>query len=518
MSQSTTSSVDVWLDGQPDLPQDYALAHPQTSHRKRKRHTPGPALSQYSHQRRRLMEVSGNILRPGEQSAGRKSPSKQRPRPTTPTHHSRSTRAAHRLGTADPITDTLHELLDEDPEETPMPRNQSGRTPSLRARPPNLRFKPSSQEESLDSRESRDSKLRSKSPTKRLGDFQFSDMPVDSRAWSADAIPEELMDLVNDMERISVGIGVVPPAVRDRFAAVKQTVHDFQWARGEADYDGKKAQKKETEKKETKKKKTEKRETEKATAGLGHALFWHRVSMIHKATIECLAEGYPESAWNSEVHSSILRLALEGLWETREVWYADVTSARISNKSLVPWNIATGAMQSKMVDYAIVIRPSRDFKGDASQSLHQRIIEKLRSEEGGESINQTAADYVRFKPIGVNIETKKGAVGEDEAHVQLGTWLTAQYSRLRQLVSIESKAKLPSLPVLSVQGHRWLLMITCIHENNRIDLVKELDLGSTRSIVGVYQVVAAIRRIAQWVRDDYRPWFEREVLGMKNAV
>ena len=61
-------------------------------------------------------------------------------------------------------------------------------------------------------------------------------------------------------------------------------------------------------------------------------------------------------------------------------------------------------------------------------------------------------------------------------------------------------------------------MIASLQENDRINLIKELHLGDTGSIAGVYQIVAAIRRIAQWVNNDYRPWFEREILGIKASV
>ena len=306
------------------------------------------------------------------------------------------------------------------------------------------------------------------------------------------------------MERISNKIGIIPWVVKDKFVSINETVYSFNCAEDE------KSQGKEARRKAT----------DKATGGLGYDLFWFQVSRIRLATVECLVAGGPKSAWNSEVHSSILRLALEGYWEAQEVWYQDITLARISDKSLVPWNIATGAMQSKMVDYAIVINPSRDFTEDASASLHKHIIEKLRVEGIGASINQTAADYVRFKPIGVNIETKKGAVGEDEAHLQVGTWLTAQYARLSQLLSTKGKTKtrLPSFPVLSVQGQRWLLMIAHMNDNGRIDLIKDLHLGQTGSAIGVYQVIAAIRRVAQWIKDDYRPWFEKEVLGIEAGL
>ena len=61
-------------------------------------------------------------------------------------------------------------------------------------------------------------------------------------------------------------------------------------------------------------------------------------------------------------------------------------------------------------------------------------------------------------------------------------------------------------------------MIASLQDNDRINLIKELYLGDTDSVAGVYQVVAAIRRIAQWINDDYRPWFEKEVLGFKAGV
>ena len=60
-------------------------------------------------------------------------------------------------------------------------------------------------------------------------------------------------------------------------------------------------------------------------------------------------------------------------------------------------------------------------------------------------------------------------MGEDEAHVQLGTWLTALYSRSRQLLPGKAMTMLPSLAVLSI------LVFTCMHDNWRMDLIEELS-------------------------------------------
>ena len=503
-SRSINSSINVWLDHHPNQPEDYVFERSKTFIRKQKRHLPDRNLSTRSSKRQQLMDISGNKAKPLVQSPERKvRPTRQGQPPATSTRSQRSKKTAQRPSTINPGPPELNCLEEEDPEEMPTPRpNPLGRIPSLQAPSDDPQYEaPPSRGESSDSGDPQ--KSRSRSPSKRLEELQFSHMPVDPRTWSSGKIPVELKELVRDMQAIGKGAGVIPLAVKDKFAAIEEDVLDFQWAQeGGKAHGGKE----------------EKPEPHKRTRGLGHAQFWDRVMTIHQATTECMDRGYPEPAWNSEVHSRVLRLALEGYWGEKEVWYMDITVARISNKSLVPWNIATGAMQSKLVDYAMVIDPSRDFTGDPSRSLHNHIIEKLRSENTGASINQTAAGWVRFKPIAVNIETKKGAVAEDEAHVQLGTWLTAQYSRLRQLMPDKAITKLPSFPVLSVQGQRWLLMIASLQDNDRINLIKELYLGDTDSIAGVYQVIAAIRRIARWINDVYRPWFEREILSIKVGV
>lgn len=459
------------------------------------------------------MPVSGNAIESGKLPSDRKLRSSTLPQTTTPTHERRSNKSQIPPSQeCQPDSPESPEGGDADPTPRPQARHHS-------RLPPIPNFKPPSREASSGSRGSPGSKPRSQSPTKNLGDFQFAKIPVDPQAWSADIIPQELKALVDDMEAIADKVGIVPLAVRKNFVQARETVRDYQcsedWGTRDGISSGKKDGGNSVEE-------LKKQATERATGGLGHDLFWHRVNMIHEASTECLVGAKPEAAWNSEVHSSLLRLALQGHWAAKEVWYEDITQARITDKSLLPWSITGGAMQSKMVDYAIVINPSLRRSGEPDTSLHNRIIERLTRQGGDASINQTMADWVRFKPIAINIETKRGAVSEVEGHVQLCTWLTAQYSRLRQLCGTEKDTKgryinqvpLPSSPVLFAQGNRWVMMIACIRDNERIDLIRELYLGETGSLAGVYQLIAAIRRLAQWVHDDYRPWFERQVLDV----
>ena len=132
-----------------------------------------------------------------------------------------SKKASQKYITADLVTKSLNLL-----EEEGTRLNALGETPSLQRRSQNPQFdaQMSNSSESCDSK-----KVRSQSPTKRLGDFQFSDIPVDLRAWSTAAIPTDLKDLVEDMTRSGRGIENIPTAVKDRFVAIGETVDDFQW-------------------------------------------------------------------------------------------------------------------------------------------------------------------------------------------------------------------------------------------------------------------------------------------------
>lgn len=445
------------------------------------------------------MDTSGNAQSSGQAFGHNLRSNKTHAPPATPNSRGRTGKTPGRRTKAGAPVPSAGHIEDGDEEETPRaPRNSLRPIPHLLAQSSQPRIEAVVNREISDGSDSYGSKKsRSQSPTKSLMDFKDSNMPVVARDWHSTTKPKELDEFVDDMERIGKEIGCIPSAVKARFGGIGKKLY----AHNIAEDGGVEAAS---------------RTTNEVTGGLGHEIFWYEVSKINRASTKCQTRAAPESTWNSEVHSRVLWLALQGHWEGKEVWYQDISSARISSKSLVPWNLAAGSMQSKMVDYAIVIEPNEDYEGEASKSLHNHIIEKMRGENGA-SINQTAASYIRYRPIGVSIETKKGLVGEDEAHVQLATWMTAQYTRLRQLMTNHATGELPSFPVLSVHGQRWFLMIAHLCDNGKMELIKELEVGDTGSFIGVYQVVAAIRRVAQWVNDDYRPWLESEILGKVNG-
>lgn len=68
------------------------------------------------------------------------------------------------------------------------------------------------------------------------------------------------------------------------------------------------------------------------------------------------------------------------------------------------------------------------------------------------------------------------------------------------------------MPLLTVQGHSWKMMLAVAYPG-RIEMLGGLPLGNMTTVTGIYQVLAGLRRLARWVDEIYRPWFERNILG-----
>lgn len=363
-------------------------------------------------------------------------------------------------------------------------------------------------------------------------------------------MPSAAKALVRDLRRIGSGRGVIPWSVRERAMGWLEDIifDDSPFYKDEVETDELDV------------------ENEGRVWMVGnkdndrHELIWQRVLEILEAARECRTASLPEAAWNAEVHSRLLRAALEGLWHRKGVWYRDISSAKITDASLLPTvglSAAGLTMQGKMVDYALVIDPE--------PALRERISETLRAEgtcagagrgesggansQGGngsgsvkgKSINATAAEHVRFEPIAVSFETKRAAIDEDDAHVQLGIWVAAHFARLRQLVAARRRAvegaddrnteagtgvRLPILPLVIIQGHDWKVMVAEAVQNGtvgdkrstedsqgyRVVILRDLRLGSTDTVLGIYQLVGAVRMLARWVNEEYRPWLQSETL------
>ncbi|KAL8709031.1 MAG: hypothetical protein Q9220_006155 [cf. Caloplaca sp. 1 TL-2023] len=244
-----------------------------------------------------------------------------------------------------------------------------------------------------------------------------------------------------------------------------------------------------------------------------HLQTWHDVIGIEGAAEECEVEDLAEPSWNAEVHCKILRQALHGYWRAKEIWYRDITTARIFDKELLP-KIPGLASKSKLVDFAIMIRPQET-------SPLEYALEKKCESMPSRAINQTDASYIRNKPIAISIEVKRPAGNEDISLVELETWVTAHFNMLKVLLrsnQLLGKVDLPILPLIQIQGHMWNLWIAEYKETEetgkQIIIHKRISLGSTDKVVGIYQVIASVQRLAQWANEDYRSWWIKHAAGI----
>jgi hypothetical protein len=162
---------------------------------------------------------------------------------------------------------------------------------------------------------------RSVSPTKRLGDLRLAEMPV--RSLDPDnkehPLPDEARDLTLKIKDIATGVALMPTHVKvgpiivlavcnvlanmqnqglaqKRGLFTEHEVHNFNFSDSAPGSDD----------------------------ASGAEYVFRDAYHIYKAAAMCVEDGLPEAAWNAEVHSRILNLALRGWREDENVWYLDV--------------------------------------------------------------------------------------------------------------------------------------------------------------------------------------------------
>lgn len=223
---------------------------------------------------------------------------------------------------------------------------------------------------------------------------------------------------------------------------------------------------------------------------------------IEQAAKRYQVEEASKAAWNIEAHSPLLELTLEPFLSlSRDI----LTQARIT-RPFVPEIKATSQYnftRSKIIDWGIQLHPS--------QSTTARIQEILLPlPENQRSINQSAYSPVRFNPITVSIETKIANGGAEEARLQLGVWVAAWHQRIRAL--IRPGQVIVTLPLILVLEHKCQLLFACNRGSHIIsilvrstlfkltrpkqDIVKSVDIGDTKGLIGMYTVLSVLQTLA----------------------
>ncbi|KAF4961427.1 hypothetical protein FGADI_281 [Fusarium gaditjirri] len=247
--------------------------------------------------------------------------------------------------------------------------------------------------------------------------------------------------------------------------------------------------------------------------GLGITPSPEDVVYILECAGDCLRMGRSEAAWNHEVHFPLLCLALRNRSKGAFQRLVNVTSC--SSASIIP-DYRIRFAPDKKIDYCVYLDPHHDSNDTGIASS----VDTVRARLPGLSINPTDDLSLLSNPIAIPIETKRPGEGLDTANLQVATFLTAHLTLLQRLVDagasvpVDDGEKAPSvddlgfLPGLIVQGNTWNF-IAASRQDSRIVIWSETSLGSTGDIFGIYQIVASLQLLRQWIDATYWPWLRR---------
>ncbi|KAI0470026.1 hypothetical protein GGR56DRAFT_661213 [Xylariaceae sp. FL0804] len=354
---------------------------------------------------------------------------------------------------------------------------------------------------SADTESQRSSSQRSRmSPTKRLLHLQIAADPVVVKQMniSNPAMPDELRWMLLGLDPIRAGVGVVPrylaAAVQERKDARDLNFYSFAphtFEEGGSEISPPPAH--------------------------SHLppLDLAAVMDIALAAEACAEELHAEASWNALVHWPLFRLALGAL---REPYPAASSSGhpqapppsdgqdRVRVRAM-PCTTARlrrtpSLSQGKMVDYCVYVDPSMDSAEGIA------IDARLRR---GKPINHTDYAPLQRRPVVLSAESKKPGEGYLEAHVQVGIWQAAQWSLLEAQMGDNTEAKtIPFLPALVIHGHEWAFTATTRSEGK----TTKKAVGAIDSLLGIFQIVHALRYIKSWIRGQYWPLYKASVLGI----
>ncbi|KAG8668247.1 hypothetical protein FPOAC2_07537 [Fusarium poae] len=239
----------------------------------------------------------------------------------------------------------------------------------------------------------------------------------------------------------------------------------------------------------------------------------HTILDILEEAVEASQLCKGESAWNAQVHYPLLKLAFSQFPFLRPETVTNaqivedflprsnnIASSSASSSSLLSSNDSSGWTESsstsahKMVDFALVLIPDAE--------LQTKIDHFLRTQHHA-TINQTTYHALANRPVPLFIGTKTTSGSGSRSQVQLGIWAASWFQRLRAAGS--AKEALP-IPLVRVYGHVWQVMIA-IDENDKVLMVDQaVCIGDTASIIGMYQLMAALRIIGKWADTEFRAW------------
>ncbi|KAJ8123183.1 hypothetical protein O1611_g9655 [Lasiodiplodia mahajangana] len=346
------------------------------------------------------------------------------------------------------------------------------------------------------------SRISRTSPTKRLAILEGADNPiiVAQINRSDPRMPEELKMMLNTLDNFQLRAGIVPFYLRssiERRAKWDSNFYNFQPTTFQ----------------------NEATENVMAHAtALDPELSLDQVLEVFLAANECFNGRHPEATWNTLVHWPTFQLALGAIVEVPKAppeedgTQEQEHQVRVRAMPCTTARLKGNPRGKKMVDYCMFVEPQNEDLA--------KLIELWKHPQLDYNINHADHYPLRQKPVVLSAESKKPGEGFQEAQVQLSVWQGAQWALLECLIEIAkgdgkdtTQPLIPFLPALIIQGHEWSFAATTRSGKQTILWLKQ-DIGKTDSVLGVFQIVHALRYIAGWIRETYWPWYQQTILRL----
>ncbi|KAM0543164.1 hypothetical protein ACHAPJ_012462 [Fusarium lateritium] len=359
-----------------------------------------------------------------------------------------------------------------DAENTPRASEQSDSRRIMRSKPSLT----SSQSDAADSHTSKRSK-RSQSPSKQLPYFGPAGHRL-VRDMTSSHNSTALRNLLNDMTDVSRAFGVIPQRIKTDLERI-QSSHQFGLLREYMFFDDKPSDGKQ-------------RTWPQASEGD----LIRRITRIVDKSRECATLLSDESAWNNHVHSPLMELLCSDMQDGPNQDLLDFQSCTTSNMDLTYHRFAEPASR---VDYVFKLMPGKVAVPESPSEM--RLVTTVPC------FNWLTDRLLQQYPLAVSVETKRYGGDIAKAEAQLGIWHAAHWEFLISRAGDDAVKKLDFLPGVVVHGHTWSLMITT-RRGATTAVVHSLEFGKTDSIVGVFQVLAGLRRLRKWSLETLWPWYK----------
>ncbi|KAI8663857.1 hypothetical protein NCS55_00891700 [Fusarium keratoplasticum] len=230
------------------------------------------------------------------------------------------------------------------------------------------------------------------------------------------------------------------------------------------------------------------------------------VRKIHRLARRCFKENLAEPSWNNDVHSQTLE------WVMRDSPSSDdeLLDYRCCLTAGVIKAYRPEHAPSKMVDFCICVQPGTD-------SPHHEAIQSRCLSRPGMSIDHTDWGDLTKNPIAISIETKGPEQSYDTALLQVATWHSSQWRSLcwGRRGDIDAIEFLPGIIVIK---HDWYFVATDLDRFGKARTFERIPLGSTESILGIYKLSMTLLTLCQWVRDQFWPAFQANILNLEPGV